>query len=73
VPASIVYHSSLKQLVNYLDIPTRACTPIDRTTKQRCGAPKPFEVVVRERGTAAVVEWVHCNYILYLRYVVILC
>ncbi|CAM4301752.1 unnamed protein product [Leuciscus chuanchicus] len=57
VPASIVYHSSLKQLVQYLDIPTRACTAMDRTTKQRCGAPKPFEVVVWERGTAAVVEW----------------
>ncbi|CAM4425935.1 unnamed protein product [Leuciscus chuanchicus] len=54
VPASIVYHSSLKQ---HLDIPTRACTAMDRTTKQRCGAPKPFEEFIRERGTAAVVEW----------------
>ncbi|XP_065150413.1 uncharacterized protein [Paramisgurnus dabryanus] len=58
VPASIVYHSSLKQLVHYLDVPVRACTAMNRTTKKCCGAPKPFEVVVRERGTAAVVEWI---------------
>lgn len=58
VPASVVYHSNLKQLIQYLDIQTRACTAIDHSTKQRCGARKPFEVVVRERGTAAVVQWV---------------
>lgn len=73
VPASIVYHNSLKQLVQYLNIPVRACTAMDWTTKQRCGAPKPFEVVVRQRGTAAVVEWVHFRHFHISNFLVFLC
>ncbi|XP_077065699.1 uncharacterized protein LOC143718569 [Siphateles boraxobius] len=58
VPASIVYHSSLKELVQHVNIPTRTCTKIDKNRKLPCGASKPFEVVVKSKGTAAVVEWI---------------
>lgn len=59
VPVSIVYHNSLKQLVHYLSITTNECKRMDRATRQPCGASKPFDVVVKQIGTEAVVEWVH--------------
>lgn len=58
VPASIVYHNSLKQLVQYLSIPSEVCRRMNRATRQQCGASKPFDVVIKQIGTAAVVEWV---------------
>lgn len=58
VPASIIYHSSLQQLVQHLQLPVYACTKTNHHTNRLCGAPKPFEVVIQAKGTAAVVEWV---------------
>lgn len=59
--ASITYHNSLKQLAEYLVLPVDMCTTKNPTTKQQCGATKPFEVCVESRGTAAVVEWLSCT------------
>ncbi|KAK1891967.1 Fructose-16-bisphosphatase [Dissostichus eleginoides] len=56
-PASIVYHDSLHQLANYLVLPVNICTAKDPNTNVECRAPRPFEISVKSRGTAAIVEW----------------
>ncbi|XP_065099320.1 uncharacterized protein [Paramisgurnus dabryanus] len=56
-PASIAYHDSLKQLAEYLLLPVSMCSAKDPNSKAECRAPAPFEINVRSRGTAAVVEW----------------
>ncbi|CAM4574040.1 unnamed protein product [Leuciscus chuanchicus] len=56
-PASIAYHDSLKQLAEYLLLPVSMCSAKDPNRKAECRAPAPFEINVRSRGTAAVVEW----------------
>ena len=48
--ASITYHMSLLQLVEFLRLPFEQC--------KHCGKPKPFPATVKSRGTAAVIEWV---------------
>ncbi|XP_065109924.1 uncharacterized protein [Paramisgurnus dabryanus] len=57
VPASIAYHSSLHQLVQYLQIPVDTCKKIEQRTRQYCGASKPFRIEIRSRGTAAIIKW----------------
>ncbi len=57
-PASIVYHDCLRQLAEYIVLPMTKCTAKDPVTKQQCCAQPPFEVDIKSRGTAAVVEWV---------------
>lgn len=57
-PASIVYHNSLKQLTEYLVLPISTCARNDPNTNTPCNAPKPFEISIKSRGTAAIVEWV---------------
>ena len=57
-PASIAYRDSLKQLAEYLILPVNMCPSKDPNTKVQCRAPGPFEINVKSRGTAAVVEWV---------------
>lgn len=57
-PASIAYHDSLKQLAEYLLLPVSMCSAKDPNRKTECRAPAPFEINVRSRGTAAIVEWV---------------
>ncbi|KAK5876300.1 hypothetical protein CesoFtcFv8_025667 [Champsocephalus esox] len=56
-PASIVYHDSVHQLAKYLVVPVNMCTTKDPTTNFECRAPGPFEISVKSRGTAAIVEW----------------
>ena len=57
-PASIVYHSCLKQLAQYLVVPIPKCNTKDPVTDAECGALRPFEVKITSRGTSVVVEWV---------------
>ncbi len=57
-PASIVYHDCLRQLAEYIVLPMTKCTAKDPVTKQQCCAQPPFEVDMKSRGTAALVEWV---------------
>ncbi|KAJ8334731.1 hypothetical protein SKAU_G00403700 [Synaphobranchus kaupii] len=54
-PASITYHHCLKQLVEYLVLPAPMCTANDPVTSVQCGAPRPFTVTVKARGTAAII------------------
>ena len=49
-PACIAYHMSLHQLVGRLTLPENEC--------KKCGTPKPFDVRITSRGTAAIIEWV---------------
>ena len=56
--ASIAYHDCLKQLTDYLIIPVSMCKAKDPQTNTVCGAERPYEVSVRTRGTAAIIEWV---------------
>ncbi|XP_059917444.1 uncharacterized protein LOC132464840 [Gadus macrocephalus] len=57
-PASIVYHSCLKQLAQYLVLPIPKCNTKDPVTDAECGALRPFEVKITSRGTSVVVEWI---------------
>ena len=57
-PASIVYHDCLRQLAEYIVLPISKCTAKDPVMKQKCCAQAPFEMYIKSRGTAAVVEWV---------------
>ncbi|CAL8235097.1 unnamed protein product [Arctogadus glacialis] len=50
-PASIVYHSCLKQLAQYLVVPIPKCNTKDPVTDAECGALRPFEVKITSRGT----------------------
>ncbi|XP_062379106.1 uncharacterized protein LOC134067711 isoform X2 [Sardina pilchardus] len=56
-PASIVYHDCLRQLAEHIVLPMSKCTAKDPVTKQQCCAQAPFEICIKSRGTAAVVEW----------------
>ncbi|XP_061653876.1 uncharacterized protein LOC133489123 isoform X2 [Phyllopteryx taeniolatus] len=56
-PASIVYHNSLMQLIQYLYLPVNICTAKDPQKKTECQAPGPFEIHITCRGTASVVHW----------------
>ncbi|KAK7916712.1 hypothetical protein WMY93_012473 [Mugilogobius chulae] len=60
-PASIVYHDVIKQLLDFLVLPIDRCSVKDRITKEPCSAAKPFEVSVKSRCTALIVEWVCPN------------
>ncbi|KAK7898837.1 hypothetical protein WMY93_019690 [Mugilogobius chulae] len=60
-PASIVYHDVIKQLLDFLVLPIDRCSMKDRITKEPCSAAKPFEVSVKSRCTALIVEWVCPN------------
>lgn len=57
-PASIAYHDSLRQLAESLLLPVNMCSAKDPNRKVECCAPGPFEINVRSRGTAAIIEWV---------------
>ncbi|KAI4820799.1 hypothetical protein KUCAC02_028766 [Chaenocephalus aceratus] len=48
---------SVHQLAKYLVLPVNMCTAKEPTTNFECRAPGPFEVSVKSRGTAAIVEW----------------
>ncbi|XP_028296913.1 uncharacterized protein LOC114458700 [Gouania willdenowi] len=56
-PASITYHDSLKRLAEYLCLPVNTCPGKDSKTKQKCMETGPFEINIKSRGTAAVIEW----------------
>ncbi|KAL0973462.1 hypothetical protein UPYG_G00204060 [Umbra pygmaea] len=45
------------QLAEYLVLPVNMCNAKDSHTKVECGAPRPFEVNIKSRGTAAILEW----------------
>ncbi|KAK7158576.1 hypothetical protein R3I94_005031 [Phoxinus phoxinus] len=55
--ASIAYHDCLKQLADYLILPDIMCNAKDPQTKKKCSAERPYEVTVKTRGTAAIIEW----------------
>lgn len=63
VPALIVYHSNLQQLVHYLQIPVDTRKKLEQCTGRYCGSSKPFEVAIRSRGTAAIIEWVNFSFL----------
>ncbi|KAM4584545.1 uncharacterized protein PAE49_004061 isoform 2-T2 [Odontesthes bonariensis] len=62
--ASITYHVCLKQLAEYLLLPVSLCPNKDPLTSLECGAPGPFHIQCKERGTAVILEWIcpnnHC-------------
>ena len=60
-PASIVYHDCLKQLAGCVALPMTECTEKEPMTNKPCPAKAPFEIRIKSRGTAAVVEWVSCD------------
>lgn len=55
---SIVYHNSLQQLMQNMHLAVNVCPHKDSHNKQECKAPGPFQVNIKSRGTAAVMEWV---------------
>ena len=57
-PASIVYHSCLKELANHIVVPTKECKFKDKNTHKMCSAKAPFEVLLKSRCTAVVMQWV---------------
>lgn len=57
-PATICYHVCLRQLAEYLLLPTPLCTVKDPLTSVECLAPGPFSIEVKSRGTAAIIQWV---------------
>ncbi|XP_074471906.1 uncharacterized protein LOC141756232 [Sebastes fasciatus] len=56
-PASIAYHLNLKLLAEYLLLPIPMCTAKDPVTNAACQAHGPFQVTVKSRATAAIIEW----------------
>ncbi|XP_074490247.1 uncharacterized protein LOC141766933 isoform X2 [Sebastes fasciatus] len=58
-PASIAYHLNLKLLAEYLLLPIPMCTAKDPVTNAACQAHGPFQVTVKSRATAAIIEWVY--------------
>lgn len=57
-PACITYNSCLTQLASFLQLPMKKCNYSDRQTGTVCDGVPPFQVKLRTRGTAAIVEWV---------------
>ena len=50
--ACIAYNKNIQQLTSFLQFPLHKCN------MAACDAVPPFEVVLKARGTATVVEWV---------------
>ncbi|KAG1928002.1 hypothetical protein F2P79_023847, partial [Pimephales promelas] len=63
-PAAIAYHVCLKQLAECLLLPIPMCTAKDPQTFVECGAPGPFQIQTKSRGTAVIMKWIcpnnHC-------------
>lgn len=57
-PASIAYHHCLKQLCDHVTVPVDMCQAKDPSTNKPCQARGPFEIHVKSRVTAAIIEWV---------------
>lgn len=57
-PASVVYHDCLRQLAELIVLPVKECAAKDPVTKRQCSATAPFELHIKSRGTAVVVDWV---------------
>ncbi len=57
VHTSIAFHTSLKRLVETLQLPVDICSKLDHSGDY-CGEAKPFEVLIMSKGIAAVIEWV---------------
>lgn len=57
--ASIVYESTLKHLVTFLQLPIVRCNFIETVTNVSCHASGPFEVHLSSRGTGTVIHWVN--------------
>ena len=71
--ASIACHLNLKQLAEYLVLPIPMCTAKDPVTFAGCKAPGPFQMKVKSRATAAIIEWVgtcvsYCVFIMMIIY-----
>lgn len=60
-PACIVYRDCLKQLAELIVLPMAECAEKHPVSKKQCSAKAPFEVLVKSRGTAGIVEWVSCH------------
>ncbi|KAM4736945.1 uncharacterized protein FYW61_004575 isoform 2-T3 [Anableps anableps] len=63
-PAAITYHVCLMQLAQYLLLPIPVCTAKDPQTMVECRATGPFQVQIKSRGTAVIMQWIcpnnHC-------------
>ncbi|XP_016521480.1 uncharacterized protein LOC103130530 [Poecilia formosa] len=63
-PAAITYHVCLMQLARYLLLPIPVCTAKDPVTLAECQATGPFQVQIKSRGTAVIMQWMcpnnHC-------------
>ena len=57
-PASIAYHDCLRQLCEFVALPIDSCKGKDPITQKQCQAKGPFEINIKSRVTAAVIEWV---------------
>ncbi|XP_043978933.1 uncharacterized protein LOC122834391 isoform X3 [Gambusia affinis] len=60
-PAAITYHVCLMQLAQYLLLPIPVCTAKDPVTLVECQATGPFQVQVKSRGTAVIMQWMCSN------------
>ncbi|CAL8310654.1 unnamed protein product [Boreogadus saida] len=56
-PASIAYHDCLRQLCEFVALPIDSCKGKDPITQKQCQAKGPFEINIKSRVTAAVIEW----------------
>ncbi len=56
--ASIVYEDCLKQLVTFLMLPVQKCPHRCNFSHVECQSLPPFEVSIKSRGTASIMEWV---------------
>lgn len=57
-PACIANYDSLKQLAQYLILHISVCSVKDQISQEKCPEVGPFEINIRCKNTAAVVEWV---------------
>lgn len=64
--ACIAYLDNLKMLTSFLQFPMKACTFCDPITGVKCPGRPPFQVEMKPRGTAVVLEWVSKDYLLSL-------
>lgn len=60
-PTAITYHVCLVQLAQYLLLPIPVCTAKDPVTLVECQATGPFQVQIKSRGTAVIMQWV-CSF-----------
>ncbi|KAL7407947.1 hypothetical protein ABVT39_016034 [Epinephelus coioides] len=56
--ACIAYEDSLRQLGTFLQLPINKCTYADPLTGTECSCFPPFEVKLKRRGTAVIMEWI---------------